>query len=287
MNSALTLSIVIPVYNEENYLKACLDAIAVQTVRPHEVIVVDNNSTDRSVEIAKSYDFVKLVTEKRQGRGFARSAGFDAASSDILGRIDADSILAPDWAERVLNDFKDQTVYGVTGLGQTNLIFGINSFYITFWSRVYFWTSHALFQANTMWGANMAIRRSAWMEARAHTCPDDQLVHEDQDLSLVMLGQGRAIVQDNKLLIKTAGRSYLYWPKFWEYLKRTFKTKQYHIDKHTLADNSPLRINALILLPGAIVGWFFSGIFIVYSLLSWPIFALIKRFNKKWKQLLR
>ena len=53
----LTLSIVIPVFNEQRYIKACLDSIAAQTVKPDEVIVVDNNSTDKTVQIAKKYKF--------------------------------------------------------------------------------------------------------------------------------------------------------------------------------------------------------------------------------------
>src|ERR1035437_9021599 len=93
----LTLAIVIPVYNEEFYLKACLNSIAKQTVAPDEVIVVDNNSTDKSVQIAKSYKFVKLLHEKRQHQVFAQATGFNAIKSDIIGRIDADSILPPDW----------------------------------------------------------------------------------------------------------------------------------------------------------------------------------------------
>ena len=92
-NKTLTLSIVIPAYNEENYLRACLDSIAAQTVMPDKVIVVDNNSTDKTVALARSYDFVTLVHERQQHQSFAQATGFNLASSDIIGRIDADSIL--------------------------------------------------------------------------------------------------------------------------------------------------------------------------------------------------
>src|SRR6185437_1716246 len=59
----LTLSLVIPAYNEERYIKHCLDAIASQTVTPMEVFVVDNNSTDSTAAIAKNYEFVQVLSE--------------------------------------------------------------------------------------------------------------------------------------------------------------------------------------------------------------------------------
>ncbi len=93
----LSVSIVIPVYNEEAHLKNCLDAIARQTVAPDEVIVVDNNSTDRSVEIAEKYSFVKVIKEAKQGRAHARNSGFNVATCDVIGRIDAHSLFASDW----------------------------------------------------------------------------------------------------------------------------------------------------------------------------------------------
>ena len=61
---ALTLSIVIPVYNEQDQIKGCLDAIKNQTIAPQEVIVVDNNSNDNSIAIAKKYAFVRIITAK-------------------------------------------------------------------------------------------------------------------------------------------------------------------------------------------------------------------------------
>jgi glycosyltransferase involved in cell wall biosynthesis len=96
----LRVSLVIPVYNEESHLRGCLDAIAAQTVQPLEVIVVDNNSNDGTAAIAAAYPFVTLITIARQGVVYARDAGFDAAKGEIIGRIDADTHIAPDWLAR-------------------------------------------------------------------------------------------------------------------------------------------------------------------------------------------
>src|SRR5689334_5727072 len=136
-HNTLTLSIVIPVYNEEDHLKACLDSIAAQTIKPDEVIVVDNNSIDRSVQIAKKYKFVKIVREPKQGYIFARHRRLNAASGEVMGRVNAESVLLPDWVARVKQTFNSPDVQGIAGLGKTNLVSVVNGPYRQFWARVY------------------------------------------------------------------------------------------------------------------------------------------------------
>src|SRR5690349_12508105 len=97
----IRVSIVIPAYNEEFHLRSCLQAIADQSQPVHEVIVVDNNSSDQTAKVAATYPFVKVIHEPRQGRVFARNAGFNAATGDVVGRIDADIILPVDWVAHV------------------------------------------------------------------------------------------------------------------------------------------------------------------------------------------
>ncbi len=273
--SISSVSIIIPVYNEESYLARCLEAIGKQTDPPKEVIVVDNNSTDRTVEIAKSFAFVTVISEKRQGRAYARTAGFNYATGDILARIDADSIVTRDWVARLKTDFADESLTGVTGLGKTNVLPWLRSAYGTFWSRVYFWSVHAWFGTITMWGANMAIRQSSWLEVKNTVCLDDAVVHEDQDLSLAIAALGQRIVQDNRLLIYTKGQDYFYWPKFYTYVWRSIQTKR----TYTKRMNGVLKIGFWHLLLGGIVGIFMTLIFGIVSFLCWPITYMMFRIS--------
>ena len=101
----LKLSLIVIAYNEEAVIGKCLEAISKQTIMPYEVIVVDNNSNDRTAEISRTFAFVKLVKETSQGMIAARNKGFEVATGDIFGRIDADTVIGPRWAERVIHDF--------------------------------------------------------------------------------------------------------------------------------------------------------------------------------------
>lgn len=194
-NKPLTLSLVIPVYNEENYLANCLDSIASQTIMPDQVIVVDNNSTDQTVAVAKRYKFVTVLHESNQHQSFAQKTGFNAATSDIIGRIDADSILPVDWVLNVKNNFARQPdLVGLTGgtlpydmaiKGASSMLFGA---YIGFAS----W----LAGSRMLWGANCALRRSAWQKI-SHKVLTRGDIWEDYDLSFCLSPLGRVALVDD------------------------------------------------------------------------------------------
>ena len=111
----MRLSFVIPAYNEEAYLPACLESILSQidpgtTHLPAgtcEIIVVNNASTDRTREVALRYPGVTVVDEPRKGLTFARQAGFAASTGDLIANVDSDSRLTPGWVAKVLSTFAE------------------------------------------------------------------------------------------------------------------------------------------------------------------------------------
>src|ERR1035437_9820650 len=88
----MKVSVVIPAYNEEKYIGACLDSLMDQKEKPDEIIVVNNNSTDNTAKIVKKYP-VRLINEEQQGMIPARNRGFNEAKFEIIARTDADTIL--------------------------------------------------------------------------------------------------------------------------------------------------------------------------------------------------
>lgn len=207
---SLTLTIIIPVYNEESYLKACLDAISSQTVKPDEVIVVDNNSTDKSAEIARSYPFVTLVHEKRQGIVYARNRGFDTASSDILSRIDADTHLDSSWVETVkLAAAELDENYAVTGPCRFYGTRVPNLTYM-FHRPIYFWLSHLTFGHRILYGSNMFFFRSFWQTIKDEACVNND-IHEDMDLAAHIVRSGGQVLFDKNLKASASARRFKNW----------------------------------------------------------------------------
>jgi glycosyltransferase involved in cell wall biosynthesis len=230
----LTLSIIIPVYNEQSHLKKCLKSIADQSDPPDEVIVIDNNSTDDSAAIAASFPFVRLITETRQGVLFARNTGFSAAASDIIGRIDADTILERNWCKNVRHIFGDKRIGAATGpVMYYDMPFKKAGYHLdnTIRSAIKKVSDNFPF----LFGTNMAIRRSIWDAYKDDFCTTKD-IHEDLDMA-IHLAQANVMIAYRPLMVAgMSARRYDDKPKdFYRYIsyhKTTFK-------KHGIDTNTP------------------------------------------------
>ncbi len=103
------ISFVVPAYNEEARLPACLAAIQAEIARTGctaEIIVVNNASTDRTAEVATATPGVTVVEQPIKGLVQARSAGFEASSGVLVANIDADTLIPEGWLTRVLEAFE-------------------------------------------------------------------------------------------------------------------------------------------------------------------------------------
>ena len=196
------LSVVVPVYNEERTIGACLDTVLAQDEPVHEVIVVNNNSTDGTLRVLAGYgDRVTVLDEPRQGVQHARNTGMDAASGELIGRIDADTRLTHDWARSVRKTFEDATVQAVTGpasyydVALAPLVSWGDAAFRWAWSRRMDW----------IFGANMAIRAAAWRSVRGSLCVEPD-VHEDLDLGIHLYAAGLRIAYEPQLRAGTSGR---------------------------------------------------------------------------------
>ena len=91
------ISTIIPVYNVADYIQECVESVLNQTVKPYEIILVDDGSTDESSAVcdmlAKQYDTVKVVHQSNGGLANARNTGLDNATGDYISFIDSDDII--------------------------------------------------------------------------------------------------------------------------------------------------------------------------------------------------
>lgn len=88
------ISVIVPVYNTEKYLKTCLNSLINQTFPDVEIICINDGSTDGSAEILKKYPQIKVITQKNKGLSEARNAGIEIAAGEYISFVDSD-----DWVD--------------------------------------------------------------------------------------------------------------------------------------------------------------------------------------------
>lgn len=94
------ISIIVPVYNSEKELDRCIQSVIDQTYKNIEIILINDGSTDNSLEICEKYgaeyDFIKVLSQSNQGQSSARNKGIEAASGDLIGFVDSDDVIHPE-----------------------------------------------------------------------------------------------------------------------------------------------------------------------------------------------
>lgn len=99
------VSVIIPVYNSENYLEKCLSSILTQTLTDIEIILIDDGSTDSSLEIikqySKKYNNVKYKTKENEGQAVARNIGIEMATGEFISFVDSDDYIESTMLEKL------------------------------------------------------------------------------------------------------------------------------------------------------------------------------------------
>jgi len=164
----MRLSFVIPAYNEEAYLPACLESILPQIkgLEGIEIIVVNNASSDRTREVALTFPGVRVVDETRKGLTFARQAGFAASTGELIANVDSDSRLTPGWVEHVLAEFEAQPkLVALSGPFvyydlPPNQRFSVKIFYLIAY-LIYLLNKYVLRAGSMVQGGNFVLKRTA------------------------------------------------------------------------------------------------------------------------------
>ncbi|MGO4689392.1 glycosyltransferase family 2 protein [Glaciibacter sp. 2TAF33] len=234
-----SISVVIPSYNDAVMLEAALTALAGQLRPADEIIVVDNASTDATASVAHAAG-ARVVSEPVRGIWPAAAAGYDAASCDIIARLDADSVPPTDWVAHL-----DAAFTVSPGL---DAITGPGAFYDagpltsvlgeTLYIRGYFWAIGLWLAHPPLFGSNFAMRRTLWQEVagRVHRTRDD--VHDDLDLSF-HLPPCAVVAYEPTLRVGISARPFDSWAGFARRLRWAWRTLALH-----LPEFSPWRMRA-------------------------------------------
>ncbi len=163
------ISFIIPAHNEENYIGNCLDSILKEISRenyPAEIIVVDNNSSDKTKKIASGYPNVKVLNEPVLGKPRACQRGFLEAGGELICNIDADVIMPAGWLKAAAKEFgKNPGLVCLSGphkFYDTSKSFRLlNSYYNLAIYATYLSVRHILKIGSVTQGGNFIARKEA------------------------------------------------------------------------------------------------------------------------------
>ncbi len=107
------ISVIVPVYNVEEYIHRCIDSILAQTFKEFELILVDDGSPDQSGKICDEYALIdsriKVIHKKNGGLSDARNAGLEVAQGEYIGFVDSDDFIESDMYEKLLEACKENS----------------------------------------------------------------------------------------------------------------------------------------------------------------------------------
>lgn len=208
------ISVVIPALDAERYLETCLSDLERSLVRPLEVIVVDDGSTDRTAEIARAHGAKVLSTGGPLGPAAARNMGAREARGEILFFIDADVCVHPGTIRRVAESFASDP--GLDALiGSYDDTPGSPDFLSQYKNLMHCYTHQVgKRQASTFWSGCGAVKRAVFLEHSGFATAYGRPAIEDIELGYRMRREGRKIVLDRDLLVKHLKR----WT-FWNLVK--------------------------------------------------------------------
>ena len=112
MKNKILFTIIIPVYNVENYIDKCITSVINQTYKNYEIIVINDGSTDNSKEVLKKYENIKNITiieQKNKGLSAARNMGIKKAKGDYIVLLDSDDYIEEELLEKLENAINKKT----------------------------------------------------------------------------------------------------------------------------------------------------------------------------------
>ena len=198
----MTISVVIPAYNEETLLPKTLASLSQLDRKPDEIIVVNASSTDKTTDVAEKSGAI-VVTVPKGTIGYSRQKGLEKAIGDVVAFTDADAILHHDWLNRIEHAL---TIPGTVGyFGGFHVFDGppLYKFFINTIQPLWNIFLFSLFRMPMATGQNMAFNRKLALEAGGF--PENFKMAEDIEIARRMMTKGK-IIFTQKEFVSASGR---------------------------------------------------------------------------------
>jgi len=196
------VSVVVPVRNDPDHLRACLESLQASSFDAFEVIVVDDASTNETGEVARATNVRVVRLDAQSGPARARNLGAETAQGQYLFFIDADVLVRPDTIDQVVAAFRrDSTVDAIIGSydrspGQPNLVSQYKNLFHHFVHQ------NGREEASTFWTGCGAIKRSVFLEIGGFDTSYQRPCIEDIELGARLHEAGRRIRLEKSIQVK-------------------------------------------------------------------------------------
>lgn len=196
------VSVIVPVYNVENYLTKCITSIRNQTYQNIEIIIVNDGSTDDSLKICKTQrkmdGRIKLINQKNAGLSKARNTGIDNANGDYVLFVDSDDYIHPRLIEELIRPFYIDKDIDLTICNYSSNHISDRGNPVELWNQKEFWQNY--------YGKRYTACVVAWSKLYKKqlftngVCFDEGTLHEDEYILPKIIDQCDLIAFVNKPL---------------------------------------------------------------------------------------
>jgi glycosyltransferase involved in cell wall biosynthesis len=252
------VSILIPAYNAQHWIADSLQSALAQTWQRKEIIIVDDGSTDRTVEIARRFATkdVKIISTPNKGLSSAVNLAFQHSRGDYIQELDSDDLLSPDKIEKQL---------GALRKGDSALVLLSSP-----WAHFHYRPRRARFIENSLWhdlspvdwlirklSENLHMQNATWLVSRElaeAAGPWDETLQYDQDgeyfARVVLASTGTRFVPGGRVYYRISGSNRIsYIGKSDKKKESLFRSMKLHIQYlRALEDSDRVRMASLIYL---------------------------------------
>lgn len=195
------VSVYVPVYNAERYIEKCLTGIKAQTYPIEDTIVIDDGSTDRSMDIARDMGVRVISQPGNLGLSLARRRAFDEIETPLIAALDADCVPEPNWLGTLIPDMKNPAVAGTSG----KLLEFQTDTHVDRWRKVHMvqhWGDRRLNSPLHLFGNNTLFRKDAICDAGNYpTGSEYKTNNEDYYISRRLRERGYQIIYNPQALV--------------------------------------------------------------------------------------
>ena len=194
------VTLYIPCYNAEKFIEGCIESLLAQTLRPDEIIIVNDGSTDGTVRIARSLPVRMINLESHPGLAAARNAALEAACGEYIAAIDADCVPEPTWLEALMNALVGGNASGAGGM----LIEAYQVRLADRWRAVHQrqnWGEERIIDPPFLFGCNTLFRKCALQEVGGYDT-SFRTNGEDVNISNRLMEKGHTLIYEPSAVVR-------------------------------------------------------------------------------------